>query len=247
MWTTPTTPAACGWPFARWSEHPSEWTDKPLTWPHQGETPLTEQHDLAKRVTDLEHHMTEIRRDSADALILAKAADRDLSSFRAEFRAHRQALNALRETQIEHGRQLRGVRTETRDLRTEMRQGFARVDGELSTVRTDITTMKADLSAINGELNTVKTDITSMKAGLSAMNGELTAINGELSRMNADMTAMNADITTINSELGAMNGEIIRLRDGIGDVAVGQAHLTVLLTEALNRPDLNPNAGEQED
>ncbi|MGH3796276.1 MAG: hypothetical protein ACRDSP_15440 [Pseudonocardiaceae bacterium] len=50
--------------------------------------------------------------------MLAAGADRDVSEVRAELRAHTQGLNALRETQLEQGREITS-------LRHEMREGFA--------------------------------------------------------------------------------------------------------------------------
>jgi hypothetical protein len=75
---------------------------------------------------------TGARVDAAAARVLAAGADRDVSEVRAELRAHIQALNALRETQLEQTREMREGFTEIRkdltemrgDL-TEMREGFA--------------------------------------------------------------------------------------------------------------------------
>lgn len=57
------------------------------------------------------------RVDAAAARVLAAGADRDVTEVRAELRAHTQALNALRETQV--------------DYHAEMREGFARLDSEM--------------------------------------------------------------------------------------------------------------------
>lgn len=69
---------------------------------------------------------TAARADAAASRLLAAGADHDVSEVRAERHAHTQALNALRETQLEQG-------AEITDLRTEMRDGFAeqgrRIDG----------------------------------------------------------------------------------------------------------------------
>jgi hypothetical protein len=62
------------------------------------------------------------RADAAAARVLAGGADRDVSEVRAETRAHIQTLNALRETQLEQGREMAEMRAE---LRAEMREGFA--------------------------------------------------------------------------------------------------------------------------
>lgn len=65
------------------------------------------------RLTVLEREVARLREqvaltgtDAAAARVLAGGADRDVSEVRAELRAHTQALNALRETQLDQGRQL---------------------------------------------------------------------------------------------------------------------------------------------
>lgn len=88
--------------------------------------------DVEARFARLEHEMAELREqvilaksDAAAARVLAAGADRDVSEVRAELRAHTQALNALRETQLEHGRTIDELRQEMTGLCQEMRSGFA--------------------------------------------------------------------------------------------------------------------------
>jgi hypothetical protein len=73
---------------------------------------------------------TGARVDAAAARVLAAGADRDVSEVRAELRAHIQALNALRETQLEQTREMREgfaeMRAEMREGFAEMREGFAK-------------------------------------------------------------------------------------------------------------------------
>jgi chromosome segregation ATPase len=64
--------------------------------------------NLESRVGLLEREMVRLREqvaltssEAAAARVLAAGADRDVSEVRAELRAHTQALNALRETQLE--------------------------------------------------------------------------------------------------------------------------------------------------
>jgi hypothetical protein len=59
------------------------------------------------------------------APVLAAGADRDVSEVRAELRAHTQGLNALRETELEQGREITS-------LRQEMREGLVTRDSSLS-------------------------------------------------------------------------------------------------------------------
>lgn len=83
--------------------------------------------DLEIRVRVLERENSEIRErlavigaDVTAARMLAAGADHDVSEVRAELRAHTQALNALREDQLD-------TRAELRAHREETRQGFATV------------------------------------------------------------------------------------------------------------------------
>ncbi len=61
---------------------------------------------VEREITQLRSQVTIIATDAAAARVLAAGADRDVSEVRAELRAHTQALNSLRETQLEQGRML---------------------------------------------------------------------------------------------------------------------------------------------
>lgn len=81
--------------------------------------------DIEIRLATVEQDVAEPREqlalassDAAAARTLAAGADHDVSEVRAELRAHTQALNALRETQLEHGRRLD-------EHGREMREGFS--------------------------------------------------------------------------------------------------------------------------
>ena len=69
---------------------------------------MTNPGDVERRLSSLEREVAQLREkmalagtDAAAARVLAAGADRDVSEVRAELRAHTQALNALRETQLE--------------------------------------------------------------------------------------------------------------------------------------------------
>jgi chromosome segregation ATPase len=64
--------------------------------------------ELEARVSALENQMRGVRQDAAAARVLAGGADRDVSAFGAKLDAQQRLLEALRETQIEHGRRLAG-------------------------------------------------------------------------------------------------------------------------------------------
>jgi hypothetical protein len=73
---------------------------------------------VERDVAQLREQFTLTSSDASAARMLAAGADHDVSEVRAELRAHTQALNALRETQLEQGRKID-------EQGREMREGFA--------------------------------------------------------------------------------------------------------------------------
>jgi chromosome segregation ATPase len=98
---------------------------------------------------------TGARVDAAAARVLAAGADRDVSEVRAELRAHIQALNALRETQLEQTR--------------EMREGFTEIRKDLTEMRGDLTETRKDLTEMRGDLTETRKDLTEMRGDLAEM------------------------------------------------------------------------------
>jgi len=68
---------------------------------------MTNQNDLPGRVAKLERRMKKCRVDATAARVLAAAADRDVADIRLVLKGHTSVLNALRETQIDHGKKLK--------------------------------------------------------------------------------------------------------------------------------------------
>jgi hypothetical protein len=81
---------------------------------------MSDTEELRRRLDALEAEVATLREDAATTRALVAINDRDVAEFRAELRAHKQVLHALRETQLEQGRQVTS-------LETEMRDGFATV------------------------------------------------------------------------------------------------------------------------
>lgn len=76
------------------------------------------------RLSALEHEVARFRErlplattDAAAARVMAAGADHDVSEVRAELRAHTMVLNALRETQLEQGREIGQLRGEVGHIR----------------------------------------------------------------------------------------------------------------------------------
>ncbi len=66
--------------------------------------------------------------------MLAAGADRDVSEVRAELRAHTQGLNALRETQLEQGREITSLRQEMREDLATLGTGMAQITALLTNI-----------------------------------------------------------------------------------------------------------------
>lgn len=84
--------------------------------------------DLEARVTVLEEQVRSTRQDAAAARVLAGTADRDVSEFKQTLNGHTKVLNAVRETQIEHGQDIAALKTEVGSLRAEMSSGFTKIN-----------------------------------------------------------------------------------------------------------------------
>ena len=89
---------------------------------------MTDPGDVERRISALEAEVSRIqgeldraRQDAAAARVLATGADRDVSDVRSQLRAQRGLLQALRDTQVEHGDRL--DRLERRMTAVELRLG----------------------------------------------------------------------------------------------------------------------------
>lgn len=95
---------------------------------------MSELAELTNRVTKLEHEMADVRN-------LASGASSEASDIHVRLRAHTKSLEALRQTQIEQG--------------NEMRQGFARLEGKMdhgfSLVAVGMAQINAQLAIAIGE------------------------------------------------------------------------------------------------
>ena len=93
--------------------------------------------DLEARVAAIEEKLRSTREDAAAARVLAGAADRDVAEFKQTLKAHTTVLNALRETQVEHGQRLDGIESKVEALDARVDSGFTKVNiavGQIATL-----------------------------------------------------------------------------------------------------------------
>jgi chromosome segregation ATPase len=89
---------------------------------------------LRAQLTDTRADVTVARTDSAAARVLASGADHDVTEVRAELRAHTQALNALRETQLDHHAEIQALTAETREGFATLRTGQEQITALLERI-----------------------------------------------------------------------------------------------------------------
>jgi chromosome segregation ATPase len=124
--------------------------------------------DLESRFTKLEHEVGRLREDVASARALAALADRDVAELRTEMRAHHQVLNALRETQLEQGQEIGGLRQEIGGLRQEiggLRQEIGGLRQEIGGLRQEMHEGFAMQSTGMAQITALLTTITGTERG----------------------------------------------------------------------------------
>jgi hypothetical protein len=92
------------------------------------------------RFTKIEQRVRQTETGVAEARVLAQGADRDVASFGEKLAVQKSLIEAVRETQVTHSKDIRELNEEVRNqghrlmvldlkvdsLKTEMREGFAR-------------------------------------------------------------------------------------------------------------------------
>lgn len=123
--------------------------------------------DVERRVARLERDVARLRdelavtsSDAGAARALAAGAARDVSEVRAELRAHTSALNALRQTQLEHGEALERLQRSFQHLRESFHQQTAETSGGFAMVHSGMAGIVALLEPGPGRATRVPEVVT---------------------------------------------------------------------------------------
>lgn len=122
--------------------------------------------DLEPRVTALERDVasaaenaSQARAEAREALMLNRACDRDQGDFTGKLAAHTLTLNAVRETQLEHGERLARLEHDLRTGLTAMTgrldETVGRIDGLDREVRTGFATLAQGMAHITALLTRI--------------------------------------------------------------------------------------------
>jgi uncharacterized coiled-coil DUF342 family protein len=107
-------------------------------------------------------------------------------------------------------------------LRTEMKDGFKRVEDEFATVHAEFGTVHAELTTMRDEFGTVHAELTSVRDEFAAVHAEFIAVRAEIGR--------SADDTRRYFQMLAE-----QMRDSVAIVAEGTAHNTSRLDDHERR------------
>jgi predicted nuclease with TOPRIM domain len=120
---------------------------------------MTELAELDERVNRLTLEVVDIRG-------IATKAEIDAADVRAGLRGHTKALEALRKTQLEQGRDIV-------DLRSEMRRGFARIDERFARIDERFARIDERFAGIDGRLDGMDKRFDGMDERFARLEGEM--------------------------------------------------------------------------
>lgn len=103
---------------------------------------------LEERVSDLETEMAEVR-------FLATKAEREVSDVQTTLRGYTGVLNAIRDDQVEQGKELAKVRAEVKGVRAEVTD----VRAEVESVKAEVTDVRAEVGNVRAEVESVRAEV----------------------------------------------------------------------------------------
>jgi hypothetical protein len=171
--------------------------------------PMSEPEEIGDRVTRLEHEVARARDDAAAARVLAGGADRDVSAMQGELRAHTRSLNALRETQLEHGAAILGLR------------------GDVGELRGDVGELRGDVGGLRGDVDELRDEL---RGDVGGLRGDVDELRGDVGGLRVDVGGLRGDVDELRGDVGGLRGE---MREGFSKLAVSQARITALLSAHL--------------
>jgi chromosome segregation ATPase len=123
------------------------------------------------------------RTDAAAARQLASAAYEDMSNMQLALNAHFRVLNALRETQLDHGRRLESLEGRFTGLETRftgLETRFTGLETRFTGIETRFTGIETRFTGIEGRFDGLETE---MREGFSVLNVGMAQITAMLTTL----------------------------------------------------------------
>jgi chromosome segregation ATPase len=136
-----------------------------------------------------EVRMKRLEEKTAEGLYLARNADKEVADFRIVLSGHTGVLNALRETQLEHGRTLasHGQRLDSLEVKVDrlevkvdrleekVDRGFAKIDERFSKIDERFAMVDENFAKVNEGFARMESKFAVLKAGQERITELLTA------------------------------------------------------------------------
>jgi hypothetical protein len=189
---------------------------------------MSEATDIPDRVSRLEHEMAEVR-------FLATKAEHDASDCVGILRGHTGVLNAIRADQVEQGSKIVKLDARLNRVETEVRDGFARMNGEFAGVRESFARVDGELAEVRGEMRggfaRVDAEFADVRESFARVDGELAEVRGE---MREGFARVDGEFADVRGEMRAGFARVdTEARKNYSLLAEGQQRITDLLTRHI--------------
>ncbi len=166
-----------------------------------------ESNNLESRVTALEQKLRVVTADAAAARVLAGGAHWDVSAMQDQLCAHTKLLNALRETQIEHGDKL--GRIEGRFDGLERR--LDGVDAKYELVDTRFDRVEARLDGLEGRMDGLEGRMDNLEGRMDNLEGRMGNLEGRMDSLEGRMDRLENTVTEGFAKVGADIAKVVEL------------------------------------
>jgi hypothetical protein len=123
--------------------------------------------DFDSRLTAVESGVAAAQAEAAVALALASSAHADVAKVKTSLNAHFRVLNALRETQVEHGRKLDRLEARFDGLEAKVDRGFAAVQQRFAEVDRNFAQVNQNFAQVERQFSIVNVGIAQITAMLT--------------------------------------------------------------------------------
>jgi chromosome segregation ATPase len=128
------------------------------------------------------------------------ALEGDVAQIRQEWAVVAQApliqarlLNALRETQLEHGKELQ----EQRSMLNHHTADLAELKGDVAELKGDVAELKGDVAELKGDVAELKGDVAELKGDVAELKGDVAELKGDVSELKMGQFAIAQMLTTL--------------------------------------------------
>lgn len=107
------------------------------------------------------------------------------------------------------------------------------IDGRIAIIETDLGTIKADIDSIELRLTSIEGDIAIISSTMGDIKGTIVSIQEDIATIKTNIGLIQIDISAINATLQSINGTLVTIQTDIGEIQVSLSQINAKLA-ALN-------------